>query len=87
MSTRSDRIPLIFIHGAWLSAVSWENYLDYFGKRGFDASALEWPRKHGDVEEIRETGWLRSRGGRSRRVRGSSRVRGPRPIRSYRRGA
>jgi pimeloyl-ACP methyl ester carboxylesterase len=55
MSTRSDRIPLIFIHGAWLSAVSWENYLDYFGKRGFDASALEWPRKHGDVEEMRET--------------------------------
>jgi pimeloyl-ACP methyl ester carboxylesterase len=89
MSTRTDgdQVPLILIHGAWLSARSWENYVDYFGTRGFAVSAPEWPRKHGDVEEIRETGWLRSRGGRSRRVRGSSRVRGPRPIRSYRRGA
>lgn len=56
-STRSEngRIPLMLIHGAWLSARSWENYVDYFGKRGFDVSAPEWPRKHGDVEEMRET--------------------------------
>jgi len=45
----------MLIHGAWLSARSWENYVDYFGKRGFDVSAPEWPRKHGDVEEMRET--------------------------------
>jgi pimeloyl-ACP methyl ester carboxylesterase len=45
----------MFIHGAWLSARSWENYVDYFGKRGFAVSAPEWPRKHGDVEEIRES--------------------------------
>lgn len=54
-STHSDRIPLMLIHGAWLSARSWENYADYFGKRGFAVSAPEWPRKHGDVEEMRET--------------------------------
>ena len=53
--TESDRIPLLLIHGAWLSARSWENYLDYFGKRGFAVSAPEWPRKQGDVEEMRET--------------------------------
>src|SRR5436309_11818521 len=51
----SNRIPLMFIHGAWLSARSWENYLDYFGRRGFAVSAPEWPRKQGDVEEMRET--------------------------------
>src|SRR6059036_1602477 len=45
----------MLIHGAWLSARSWENYADYFGKRGFAVSAPEWPRKHGDVEEMRET--------------------------------
>ena len=49
----NDRIPLILIHGAWLSARSWENFADYFGKRGFAVSAPEWPRKHGDVEELR----------------------------------
>jgi pimeloyl-ACP methyl ester carboxylesterase len=56
-STRNEngQIPLMLIHGAWLSARSWENYADYFGKRGFAVSAPEWPRKQGDVEEMRET--------------------------------
>ena len=49
------RFPLMLVHGAWLSARSWENYTDYFAKRGFDVSAPEWPRKQGDVEELRET--------------------------------
>lgn len=53
--THNGQIPLMLIHGAWLSARSWENYADYFGKRGFAVSAPEWPRKHGDVEEMRET--------------------------------
>ena len=52
--TGGERIPLILIHGAWLSARSWENFADYFGKRGFAVSAPEWPRKHGDVEQLRE---------------------------------
>jgi pimeloyl-ACP methyl ester carboxylesterase len=54
-STDSGDIPVMLIHGAWLSAQSWENYADYFGKRGFAVSAPEWPRKHGDVEEMRAT--------------------------------
>ena len=52
MSTSST--PLMLIHGAWLSARSWENFADYFGKRGYAVSAPEWPRKEGDVEELRE---------------------------------
>lgn len=60
MATRNgtDRepIPLMLIHGAWLSASSWEHFADYFGKRGFDVSAPEWPRKHGDVEDLRADG-------------------------------
>jgi pimeloyl-ACP methyl ester carboxylesterase len=51
-----ERIPLMLIHGAWLSARSWENFADYFEKRGFAVSAPEWPRKHGDVEELRADG-------------------------------
>src|SRR5918997_1592639 len=49
-----ERIPLMLIHGAWLSARSWENFADYFENRGFAVSAPEWPRKDGDVEELRE---------------------------------
>ena len=53
--THNGQIPMILIHGAWLSARSWENYADYFSKRGFAVSAPEWPRKHGDVDQIRES--------------------------------
>ena len=48
-----ERIPLVLIHGAWLSARSWETFADYFDKRGFAVSTPEWPRKHGDVEQLR----------------------------------
>ena len=33
-----ERIPLMLIHGAWLSARSWESFADYFEKRGFAVS-------------------------------------------------
>lgn len=50
----SNRIPLMLIHGAWLSSESWENFADYFGSRDFMVSAPEWPRKQGNVAELRE---------------------------------
>jgi pimeloyl-ACP methyl ester carboxylesterase len=53
--THDGQIPLVLVHGAWLSSRSWENYADYFAKRGFAVSAPEWPRKQGEVEEMRET--------------------------------
>ena len=49
----TNRPPLMLVHGAWLSARSWENFADYFRDRGFTVSAPEWPRKHGDVEQLR----------------------------------
>jgi pimeloyl-ACP methyl ester carboxylesterase len=45
----------MLIHGAWLSSVSWENFAEFFGARGFDVSAPEWPRKQGDVPEQRDS--------------------------------
>ena len=69
MSTRTDNghIPLMLIHGAWLSARSWERFADYFSKRGFAVSAPEWPRKEGDVEELRSGGRASSKASASRR--------------------
>lgn len=52
--SENGQIPMVLIHGAWLSARSWDNYSDYFGKRGFAVSAPEWPRKVGDVAEMRD---------------------------------
>jgi pimeloyl-ACP methyl ester carboxylesterase len=54
MEASTDRTGLMFIHGAWLSSGSWENFVDYFEHRGFDVSAPEWPRKEGEVQELRE---------------------------------
>jgi pimeloyl-ACP methyl ester carboxylesterase len=51
--SKGERIPLVLIHGAWLSASSWEYFADYFGNHGFAVSAPEWPRKHGDAEALR----------------------------------
>jgi pimeloyl-ACP methyl ester carboxylesterase len=49
------KTPLMLIHGAWLSSRSWDNFAEYFRSRDFDVSAPEWPRKQGDVEELRES--------------------------------
>jgi pimeloyl-ACP methyl ester carboxylesterase len=54
-ATSHHRPPIMFIHGAWLSARSWENFFEFFEARGYDVSAPEWPRKEGDVEELRES--------------------------------
>jgi alpha-beta hydrolase superfamily lysophospholipase len=54
MEASTDRTPMLLIHGAWLSSNSWDNFAEYFGHRGYDVSAPEWPRKEGDVEELRE---------------------------------
>lgn len=44
---------IVFIHGLWLSSRSWENFERYFGERGYETSSPEWPRKEGDVEQLR----------------------------------
>jgi hypothetical protein len=44
----------MLVHGAWLSSGSWDNFAGFFRDRGFDVSAPEWPRKEGEVAELRE---------------------------------
>ncbi len=53
-TTDTARVPLLLIHGAWLSARSWERFAEFFDQRGYAVSAPEWPRKEGDVEALRE---------------------------------
>lgn len=44
---------IVFIHGLWLASNSWENFEGLFRARGYETSAPEWPRKEGDVEQLR----------------------------------
>ena len=49
----SDNI--VFIHGAWLASNSWENFAAFFSERGYATLAPGWPRKAGDVPELRSS--------------------------------
>jgi pimeloyl-ACP methyl ester carboxylesterase len=44
--------PVLFIHGLWLHARSWDTWIDRFTTAGYDASAPGWP---GDAETVEES--------------------------------
>jgi alpha-beta hydrolase superfamily lysophospholipase len=46
--------PVLFIHGLWLHARSWDSWIDHFGQAGYDASAPGWPGDPDTVEAARE---------------------------------
>lgn len=50
----SASTPVLFIHGLWLHAQSWDNWVDHFTAAGYDASAPGWPGDPDTVAEARE---------------------------------
>jgi pimeloyl-ACP methyl ester carboxylesterase len=46
---------IVFVHGAWLTSLSWENFKDYFEKKGYTTSAPEWPYRDRPVAELRQS--------------------------------
>jgi non-heme chloroperoxidase len=49
-------VPVVFIHGLWLHASSWQPWMDLFQARGYAPSAPGWPREAGTVALARTTG-------------------------------
>lgn len=47
-----NRTPVVFIHGAWLHALSWEAWAERFAGRGFLALTPGWP---GEAATARDT--------------------------------
>ena len=45
--------PVVFIHGLWLHASSWDPWLELFAEAGYVPSAPGWPGDGGTVEESR----------------------------------
>src|SRR5258708_4749783 len=44
MSTdKSSKPPIVFVHGLWLHAESWNNWLEFFRANGYQATAASWP--------------------------------------------
>jgi alpha-beta hydrolase superfamily lysophospholipase len=52
-SVSPTRTTVIFIHGLWLHATSWEPWLDLFDASGYDALAPGWPNEPSTVDEAR----------------------------------
>jgi pimeloyl-ACP methyl ester carboxylesterase len=44
--------PVVFVHGLWLHAESWKNWVQFFRENGYEASAASWP---GDSETTEAT--------------------------------
>ena len=45
--------PLVFIHGMYLNAASWGDWMAVAGSRGYAPQALSWPFHDGDPAELR----------------------------------
>lgn len=45
---------IVFVHGAWLTSLSWENFLGYFEQQGYTCLAPEWPYRDKSAAELRE---------------------------------
>jgi pimeloyl-ACP methyl ester carboxylesterase len=45
---------IVFVHGAWLTSLSWENFTGYFEKKGYTTLAPEWPYRDAPVASLRE---------------------------------
>lgn len=46
--------PVVFIHGLWLHASSWEPWVDLFRDAGYDPVAPGWPHEPDTVADARE---------------------------------
>jgi pimeloyl-ACP methyl ester carboxylesterase len=51
MTRRFDTIVLI--HGLWMTALSWENWVSRYESGGFRVIARSWPGMEGDIDELR----------------------------------
>src|SRR6478672_11690113 len=49
----SARVPVVFVHGLWLLAASWDKWAELFEQAGYAAVAPGWPDDPETVEEAR----------------------------------
>jgi alpha-beta hydrolase superfamily lysophospholipase len=44
---------VVLIHGLWMTALSWEHWIDRYESRGYRVVARSWPGMEGDIDELR----------------------------------
>jgi pimeloyl-ACP methyl ester carboxylesterase len=56
LSNNSTKSPIVFVHGLWLHAESWNNWLEFFRANGYEAVAVGWPGDAETTEATRQNG-------------------------------
>jgi pimeloyl-ACP methyl ester carboxylesterase len=51
--TNNDKPAIVLIHGLWMTALSWENWVKRYSDQGYRVIARSWPGLEGDIEAIR----------------------------------
>src|SRR5664279_5564276 len=49
-----QRPPVVFIHGLWIHATSWQPWVELFDQTGYQCHAPGWPGVRPSVAEARE---------------------------------
>jgi alpha-beta hydrolase superfamily lysophospholipase len=49
-----DQKTIVFVHGLWLHATSWQAWVDHFAQAGYKAVALNWPGDSTTIGEARQ---------------------------------
>jgi pimeloyl-ACP methyl ester carboxylesterase len=52
-SDRTAGETIVLIHGLWMTALSWEHWVQRYEDRGLDVIARSWPGMDGDIDELR----------------------------------
>jgi pimeloyl-ACP methyl ester carboxylesterase len=45
---------IVLIHGLWMTALSWEHWVERYEARGFNVIARSWPGMEGDIDALRK---------------------------------
>jgi alpha-beta hydrolase superfamily lysophospholipase len=53
MSDQSTTDTIVLIHGLWMTAKSWEHWVQHYEARGFTVVAKSWPGMDGEVDALR----------------------------------
>jgi pimeloyl-ACP methyl ester carboxylesterase len=52
-SDQTTAQTIMLIHGLWMTALSWEHWVERYEDRGFNVIARSWPGMDGDIDELR----------------------------------
>jgi len=50
---RGSTDTVVLIHGLWMTALSWEKWVERYTARGYRCIARSWPGMDGDIDELR----------------------------------